>query len=189
MLTYQAIFRNGRLYDLTTDQRTLLKQEARVVLIINCEGDINPVDINIGERVALTSDEQAKQVLAGDKQARYLFDKGTRLFFTVNAGIREKDRHDQQAYHFVLELKEDLWLTHKGSKSAEKGVFAPCLCVVYQGGSAPLPKFESVYADSLNNAYRKVYDLYFSLYGSGSSSVYDKMRTQDGRFLEEFRRW
>ena len=53
----------------------------------------------------------------------------------------------------------------------------------------PLLKFEPVYADSLNNAYRKVYDLYFSLYGSGSSDVYDIMRMPNGRLPEEFRHW
>lgn len=189
MIAYQAIFRNGRLYDLATDQRILLKQEARVLLVIDSENDLNPVDINIVERPALSPEEQANNILAEDKQARKIFDRGTPLYFTINAGIREQGRHEKRSFRFKLQLVEDIWLTRKGSKTPEKGVFAPCLCVVCEGQLEPIGKFEPVYADSLNNAYRKVYDLYFSMYGSGSSNVYDKMETEDGKLLESFRAW
>ena len=193
MKPIEAIFRNGRLYDLTTNQSINLREGANVILIVDLPDHLNASDPYIAPTAVRTSAEVLKEVQnAGYYEYRRVFDRGQKLYFTITAGHKETGRASRVSCQFEVTLLEELYVRRGDARQNEGKFHTTCHCVVSDCLTpGVLAKFESVYVDSLNQAYTKTYETYFARFGSSAANIYDKLftdpqQTQSVRALRYF---
>lgn len=76
MKPIEAIYRHGRLYDLNTQQSINLREEARVILIVDSSDDLNPKDPYIQSNPARPKEKVLEEVQrAGYFEYRKAFDR------------------------------------------------------------------------------------------------------------------
>lgn len=193
MKPIEAIFRNGRLYDLTTNQSINLREDARIVLIVDSLNHLNPTDPYIAPTAVRTTDEVLKEVQqAGYYEFRKVFNREQTLYFTITAGHRDTGRSNRVTCQFEVTPLEELYVRRSDARQNEGKFHTTCHCVVSSCLTPDvLPKFEPVYVDSLNQAYTKTYETYFARFGSSAANIYDKLfmdqqQTQSVRALRYF---
>lgn len=190
MKTIRAVFHNGHLWNPDTKQRIVIRDKSEVVITINGDDALHDVDpYNEPPQTLRNSSEQklemeAQYLQAHDKhqyfQYRKILDRDSKLYFTINAGIKEKDETLHMKTYFEVTLLEDLYISRRNPKD-KQGRTEPCACVVASQLGYNLPYFESVYATSLNDAYSKTFVLYFNIFGKGTANVYDRFYTEPNR--------
>lgn len=179
MKPIEAIYRHGRLYDLNTQQSINLREEAKIILIVDSANHLNANDPYIAPTEIRTPEQVLKEVQqAGYYEYRKVFNREQKLYFTITAGHRDADRTQRVTCQFEVTLLEELYL-RRGSADQNEGKFHPtCHCVVSDCLTPNvLPRFEPVYVDSLNQAYTKTYETYFARFGSSAANIYDKLFT------------
>ncbi len=193
MKPIEAIFRNGRLYDLASDQSINLREGANVILIVDSPDHLNPSGPYVSPRPARTSNDVLNEVQqAGYHEYRKVFDREQKLYFTITAGHRDSNRTSRVSCQFEVTLLQELYLRQSSASQNEGKFHTTC----HYGVSAcltpsVLPKFEPVHVDSLNQAYTKTYETYFARLGSSAATIYDKLfldpqQTQSVRMLRYF---
>jgi hypothetical protein len=189
---FKTVYRHGKLYDTATNKRIVL-QEGSVVELIVQEKDILNLDAYNLE-LAPTKSEDVHQALVIKKEKGKVFsfkkiaDQGNCLSFTIKAGKRNtKTGTYAIESKFVVRLLSDLYMIRKDEKDIY-GKVSDCSCVVES--ALNLDNFEPFYAYSLNDAYTKTYEFYFSLYGKSTTNVYNSFWLHDGKdktLLSQFR--
>lgn len=191
MKAYKAIIEHGKLYDQETKKRIHIHEGSNFIITIEERFLSSEDPYNVFEDPA-----SPDEILARIKAKEYyrfkkLADRGSEMSFTIKAGKRHEKATQAMECCFKVKLNEELYLIQK-SAGDTAGVVFECNCVVEEEITKRLNFFEPVYAYSLNNAYMKTYDSYFSLYGKPTANIYNHFylhQNKDRLFLADLRTW
>lgn len=190
METLRAEFHNGHLWNPDTKKRIIFRNESEVVITVSGNDTLYDTDPNNKPHEVILGEEEQRLDLQGKQRSahdnnkffeyRKILDRGKKLYFIINAGIRDKDKTDLMKTFFEVTLLEDLYIVRIKLKD-KQGRVEPCACIVEKQSGYDLPYFEPVYAFSLNDAYSKTYVLYFNVFGKATANVYDRFYTELNR--------
>lgn len=176
-----------------TNHSINLREEAKIILIVDSPDHLNPEDPYIAATAVRTTNKVLKEVQqTGYYEYRKVFDRGQKLYSTITAGHRDTGRSNRVTCQFEVTLLEELYVRRSDARQNEGKFHTICHCVVNDCLTPEvLAKFEPVYVDSLNQAYTKTYETYFSRFGSSAANIYDKLftdqrQTQSVRALRYF---
>jgi hypothetical protein len=173
--TLDAEYRYGKLYNVETGKRILIAEDAKVMVIVK-EGDILEKD-PYNHYIEPPKKEKIEKELEEKKKANKCFryeliaERGSYLKFQIKAGKANKDGKYFIERTFKVKLLAELYMVQK-KEGDSNGVVYPACCVV-ESVEGELPRFEPIYAYSLNDAYMKTYDFYFALFGKPTTNIYN----------------
>lgn len=174
MKIFNAIYVHGKLYDIESEKRIILDENAKLNVIVEEKYILEKDPYNSpGES---QSEEDLIASINKKKYADYkkLASVGEKLNFIIKAGKKGKHKSAIECTFTVI-LNQSLFLLKK-HKNSQYGVVYPCSCVVEEEKTKFLKHFEPVFAYSLNDAYMKTYDTYFALYGKPTTNIYNNFQ-------------
>jgi hypothetical protein len=171
MKAFKAVYRHGKLYDLENNKRILIKEDGMLNLLIDDNQLMQEDPYN--KPLQGKNSEELKLEIENKKYHSFklLAQRDENLVFKIKAGKNTETKKYSMECSFKLRLLSDMYLFQK-TKETIYGLIYPCACVVEEA-SASLKNFEPVYAYSLNDAYMKTYDFYFSLFGKPTANIYN----------------
>lgn len=101
---------------------------------------------------------------------------GKLFILKFSAGVKKREGKIDIICIFAVKLLEDLYFYNKKTEP-EYARFFDCECIV-EKCLTNFDFFEPIHAKSLNDAYTKTYELYFSMFGKSTCNAFD-------RFFEE----
>ena len=171
----EVIYKFGNLYDKATRKRILIEDGAQLVIAVPSEKLLEE-DPNLKIPTILNAEQKKVQFKNKHGLTPYwkLFNAGDLLRFDISAGVRLRERKTVQIRcTFQLRLLEDLYVYNK-KKRPKDARFFDCNCLVEEC-LTNFEFFEPLYAKSLNDAYTKTYELYFSMFGSPGANAFNRM--------------
>lgn len=181
---------HGHLYDAESGKRIRLKEGANYRLEVLGEHFLEGAAFRRERNTA--TEEELKSAILSQKEIYFLkkvFDRGTNLYFRIEKALEDGSL---KGSWFVIELLEDLFVYSKSKEDAhKKGRLFQCQCAVINCFDQELPFFESIYANSLSDIYKKTYVHYFGNQGSPNANVFEKIyihpNTNPTYLLKNFR--
>jgi hypothetical protein len=175
MEAFKAIFQHGKLYNRETKQRIHIAEKAMVTIILENKDIMSNDPYNEEHEVEedLEILKEIEKKLEEKKIASYkkIASANSYLTFEIKAGKKSKAGSQALSYKCRLKILNDLYIIQKNSTNCY-GVVYPCSCIVEE--TFPnIPFFEKIHAYSLNDAYMKTYDWYFTHYGKPTTNIYD----------------
>jgi hypothetical protein len=174
MKAYKAIIRHGKLYDLESNKRIFIKENGKLIIAID-ESQLLKEDPYNKPLKMVTEDENLEYEKALRKKhfsVKLIASTSDELKFTIKAGKNTETSNYAMQCTFRVKLLGNLYMLQK-HKENEYGLVSPCPCIVDFDYGSELKNFEQIYAYSLNDAYSKTYEYYFSLYGKSTINIYN----------------
>lgn len=199
MKTFNAVYKYGHLYDRDTNKRLLLKDDIKLVVVIDSEEtDLYRVDPKNNPDDEGNQPRSAEKILEQIKDEHYnrvekVANRGEYLYFTIKAGERDEQKRRSFNCCFRVQLLEELYMVWKTASVNELGEFfskdnQSCSCVVDQleYGEIDGRYFERVYGSSLSDVRTLTYEMYFSRFGRSGVNIYKVLLSQPNERGEPF---
>jgi hypothetical protein len=189
MKAINAIYKHRHLYNVDTRKRIILDENSEISITVNESSILKEDPYNPPHTIFRTREQLINQIKKENLFFRLFLEKGSKLWFKVNAGekvkkdkttrypsdeIPEKFVNNKDSYLFEIELQEDLfWVSNEGNP--KKADVYECASTVVRECDNRLYFFEPIYAPTLNQACTRTFEFYFPLYASPGGSVYEKI--------------
>lgn len=203
MKAINAVYKHRHLYDATSGKRIILDENSKISITVQEDSLLKEDTYNLPHKDIRTTEELIIAIKEDYKFFHLFLERGSRLYFRVNAGEKVKANRKQKflssndgletfddnkdIYLFEIELQEDLfWVCIDENKQP---IVYDCACIVTKELLNRLKFFEPVYAPTLNQAYTRTFEFYFPLYGSANASIYNKISVDVNNvdFLKNYR--
>lgn len=189
MKAINAIYKHRHLYDSETGRRIILNENSEVSITVQDNALLKTDPYNPPHQLLLSSEELLKNMKAKKLFHKLFLKKGTKLWFSIKAGVKENKSKNSSGpnkteegeivnagavYQFEVVLNEDLFWVSKHKEPPLADVFE-CACTVVKECSNTIEYFEPIYATSLNQAYTRTFEFYFPMYASANANIYKKI--------------
>ncbi|MEI8048513.1 MAG: hypothetical protein WCI92_14110 [Bacteroidota bacterium] len=189
MKVINAIYKHRHLYNVDTRKRIILDENSEISITVNENSILKEDPYNPPHTTLLTRKQLIDKIEKENLFFRLFLEKGSKLWFTVNAGEKvKKDKtprypsdeipenfvNNKDSYLFEIELQEDLFWVSNEQYPKKADVYS-CACTVIRECHNQLHFFEPIYSPSLNQAYTRTFEFYFPLYASANASIYNKI--------------
>lgn len=172
MKNVKCVFKYGRIYDPESKMRIILDEDAELTIQFN-DHDVLISDPNNKPFEPRMLEDRLEELRQSGTYSNYkiLLPAGSVLRFSLKGGVVSKGLKTYPC-QFEVRLIEELI----GVRKTAKGAFGlvGTYCVVSREVGDQVPFFEPIHAYSLNNAYSKTFNYYFSFFGAGTANAKTK---------------